>query len=124
MTYSARKYLLLMVLTALITASCSEGSHTKAEALYLLEALRQVLAFEEGKLPKDHPLLYRMKQYPDEKYALPLGQSYVWFTMRPESIRVMQKAEVSTRDAGHSFYGFFLVIDNEQRILDFGWHKP
>lgn len=114
-----------MVLTVLTTtASCSGSSHTKAEALYLLETLRQVLAFEEGKLPKDQPLLYQMEQYPGERYALLPRQSYVWFSMRPESTRVMQKAEISARDAGQSFAGFFLVIDNERRILDFGWHKP
>jgi len=104
MTCSAHKYPLLMVFTVLITtAFCSGSSHTKAEALYLLETLRQVLAFEKGKLPKDHPLLYQMEQYPGERYALPPGQLYVRFSMHSESPRVMQKAEISACDAGQSF---------------------
>jgi hypothetical protein len=120
-------YVRLMVLTTLIAVvSCSghESSHTKAEALYLLETLRQISDFTENKLPESHPLLFQMETYAGEKYSLAPGQQYVWFSMSPESIEAMQKARISVSDASQSFAGFFLIIDDKRRVLDFGWHKP
>jgi hypothetical protein len=117
---------LIVLIVPLTLAACSPGesAHTKAEALYLLETLRQNHLLTQGKLAESHPLVHQMETYPGDNYALSPGQRYVWFTMGPEPVDAMQKARVSASDAGQSFAGFFLIIDEERRILDFGWHKP
>ena len=117
----------LTVLIALLTStSCgfSDRSHKEAEALYLLEALRQIQALSGGALPESHPLFHHLEIYTHDSYGLPAGQRYVWFSMRPKTTPVMQKGEISGKDAGDSFAGFFLIIDEKRKILDFGWHKP
>ena len=121
---------IMVALAVLIVFSCFLGwrlycSHTaqEVEALYLLEAIRQIVR-SDFSISDKIPILDGKEVYPVGYYNLTKEQRYIWFTMRDQSQRVMDKINVTGKNLKRTFSGFFVVIDKKKGIVDFGWHKP
>jgi hypothetical protein len=121
---------IIVALAVLIVFSCFLGwfvlcSHTaqEEEALYLLEAIRQIVR-SDFSISDNIPILDGKEVYPVGYYNLPKEQRYIWFTMGDQSQRVMDKINVTGKNIKGTFSGFFVVIDKKKGVVDFGWHKP
>lgn len=112
-----------MVLFGISLALWIKPDERKDESLYLLEVLREIVKANKVKMLSEHMLLEDLQEYPANYYDLEQGYRYLWFTMSRTPVNVMNSKRV-TYSKNTSFFGYFIVVDINSYIVDFGWHKP
>jgi hypothetical protein len=112
-----------MVLFGISLALWIKPDERKDESLYLLEVLREIVKANKVKMLSEHMLLEDLQEYPANYYDLEQGYRYLWFTMSRTPVNVINSKRV-TYSKNTSFFGYFIVVDINSYIVDFGWHKP
>lgn len=112
-----------MVLFGISLTLWIKPDERKDESLYLLEVLREIVKANKVKMLSEHMLLEDLQEYPANYHDLEQGYRYLWFTMSSTPVNVMNSKRV-TYSKNTSFFGYFIVVDINSYIVDFGWHKP
>jgi hypothetical protein len=113
----------VVIFSILLSFLWIKPTERKDEALYLLEVLREIVKANEVKMLSEHKLLEGLQEYPADYHDIKSGQRYLWFTMSSTPVNVMNSKMVS-RSKNTSFFGYFIVVNPNSYIVDFGWHKP
>ena len=115
-------YAVKSLVASVATLLSLPGNAKQHEALYLLEALKQIIRKNRVKLV-ENDLLNRLEPHSTKHSGSGDEYRYYWFTSKETPVKIMNSGSLQPSRRA-SFHGYYIVVDQDFYIIDFGWHKP
>lgn len=111
----------IVVNIAMISLFAVAGSKSEDEALYLSHAIKDQITTQKLDFTQKSEYLTNLELFHKDYDGN--GSKYYWFTLPKTEILAMGKSTVSGSGNKH-LPGYYVLTDKDNRIADFGWHKP